>query len=1068
MSTDNFGLIVKEIAEKQGVSQVELAARSGMSRVQINRIMSGNYANVRTETRQSIATALGMNVDDFASADAIQVYSRKMREKHLAKSLAGLGFAELQKQPLNTFYVPPAGVIGPFEKCGKTLFFGQGMPESRSTEEPAPAVQQILANKRVVVLGAPGAGKTTLLQFLATESAAGKLGIAEIPIVVRLPEFALAIQEQPSLTIVDWVISQAETMECPQLLDPLLDRLKNHPGTVLAMFDGLDEVPGSESPESNGFRVENIRGQVIDAILRFVSEFRSQRFVVTSRLNGFDESPWSELEFRRLTLQEYGDDQIRDAVAKWSTILSNSKHEPAVKIANELTDAIFENPRVKQLAGNPLILTILILMCKARGYALPRRRVDLYEKVAEVFLDSWETSKRKEHGFREIGNIDLEPRELKWLIAELALAMQKAGLFTAHRWWVIDHLRNTLCNRLGFDSLTARKQADPILRFISARAGLFDEQMPSVFAFTHRTMQEYFAAFGLIEDSKVDPVHMGLTKLVRPHLYHPEWAEVVRLIAAQLSPSQAEEFLKIIVDDPDPTGRFLRRGELLAIQCLGDGATVSDRQFVKRTLQSLENLGQSHWLGITMQVFRNLRSLNGTRYEQLAEETTNRILEIAKEKLSEDEWRSLVFSARCANRIVLKFPKEENESPVLSHRFTAEDLEKEDYFPNFSLFAKDQARWQTLAGKWLDSKEVSDEAKEAIVWFMQYAFDGDAELRKKIRIRLKHTLTSKLADRVRAAAARALGSIPPGGIDVSSILTKRFTDENESTTVRSACALGLERSAAKDERVRDLLLNCVRNEKEEDSLKRAAAYALEEAAGESTLVASSLFEIAIMNPPSPLSIACISSLSSVCKTYYSSLVEWLNESSVRAVSAGRVLSEAYTAGGLEWNDDIVHRVEERLIASGTGSSNEHRPCFHILASISNLCDARERRSGMRVEDVVAGALRPYAKDIRYAFIFGSVARNCQDQDSDIDLMLIGNITLKSIAPAIKQMESILGREVNPTPYTMESFVVKREEPSPFIVDVMAKSKIFIEVQGRVPTEEEFNDDIRAMGTKSLA
>ncbi len=1068
MSTDNFGLIVKEIAEKQGISQGELASRSGMSRVQINRIMSGNYANVRTDTRQSIATALGMNVDDFAGIDAIQVYSRKMREKHLVKSLAGLGFAELQKQPLNTFYVPPAGVIGPFEKCGKTMFFSPDMPESRSAEEPAPAVQQILANKRVVVLGVPGAGKTTLLQFLATESASGQLGIAEIPIVVRLPEFALALQEQPSLTVVDWVISQAETMECPQLLDPLLDRLKNHPGTVLAMFDGLDEVPGSESPESNGFRVENIRGQVIDAISKFVSEFRSQRFVVTSRLNGFDESPWSELEFRRLTLQEYGDDQIRDAVSKWSTILSNSKHEPAVKIASELTDAIFENPRVKQLAGNPLILTILILMCKARGYALPRRRVDLYEKVAEVFLDSWETSKRKEHGFREIGNIDLEPRELKWLIAELALAMQKAGLFTAHRWWVIDHLRNTLCNRLGFDSLTARKQADPILRFISARAGLFDEQMPSVFAFTHRTMQEYFAAFGLIEDSKVDPVHMGLTKLVRPYLYHPEWAEVVRLIAAQVSPSQAEEFLKIIVDDPDPTGRFLRRGELLAIQCLGDGATVSDRQFVKRMLQSLENLGQSPWLGITMQVFRNVRSLRGTRYEQLAEETTNRILDIAKEKLSEDEWRSLTFSARCANRIVITVPKDETESPVLSHRFTAGDFAKEEYFPNFSLFAKDQARWQTLAGKWLDNNDVPDEAKEAIVWFMQYAFDGDAELRKKIRIRLKHTLTSNQADRVRVAAARALGTIPPGGIDVSSILAKRFTDKNESITVRSACALGLERSAAKDASIRDLLLNYVRDENVEDSLRRAAAYALEEAAGECTVVASSLYEIAIKNPPSSLSLACISSLSSVCEAYFHSFVEWLNESSMRSVSAGRVLSDAYTAGELDWNDDMARRIEEQLITSGAGPSAEHRPCFHILAAISNLCDARERRSGMRVEDVIAAALRPYAKDIRYAFIFGSVARNDQDRDSDIDLMLIGNITLKSITPAIKQMESTLGREVNPTPYTMESFVNKRLEQSPFISDVMAKLKIFIELQGRVPAEEEFIDDIRTMGTESLA
>ena len=351
---------------------------------------------------------------------------------------------------------------------------------------------------------------------------------------------------------------------------------------------------------------------------------------------------------------------------------------------------------------------------------------------------------------------------------------------------------------------------------------------------------------------------------------------------------------------------------------------------------------------------------------------------------------------------------------------------------------------------------------------LPFAFDGNAELRKKIRIRLKHTLTSNLADTVRAAAARALGTIPPGGIDVSSILAKRFTDKDESLTVRSACALGLERSAAKDASIRDMLLNYVRDENAEDSLRRAAAYALEEAASEFNMVASSLYEIAIKNPPTPLSLACISSLSSVCEAYFHSFVEWLNESSMRSVSAGRVLSEAYTAGDLDWNDDMARRIEEQLITSGTGPSAEHRPCFHMLAAISNLCDARERRSGMRVEDVIAAALRPYAKHIRYAFIFGSVARNDQDRDSDIDLMLIGNITLKSITPAIKQMESTLGREVNPTPYTMESFLNKRLEQSPFIIDVMAKSKIFIELQGRVPAEEEFIDDIRSMGTESLA
>ena len=38
MQNDDFGMIVREIAAKQGISQVELAERSSVSRVQINRI----------------------------------------------------------------------------------------------------------------------------------------------------------------------------------------------------------------------------------------------------------------------------------------------------------------------------------------------------------------------------------------------------------------------------------------------------------------------------------------------------------------------------------------------------------------------------------------------------------------------------------------------------------------------------------------------------------------------------------------------------------------------------------------------------------------------------------------------------------------------------------------------------------------------------------------------------------------------------------------------------------------------------------------------------------------------
>ena len=1059
MTTKNFGELVREIAEKQGISQVELADRSNVSRVQINRIFSGTSANVRPATRSRIAAALGLDEKQIRDADVLQSYRKMVLEKHLIQSLAGLGFAELQRQPLNTFYVPPLGVrnsiISDLAQDSARL---SAFSETGRKEKPRSAVELILATDRSVVLGVPGSGKTTLIQFLATESASGNLGQLDLPIVVRLPEFALALQEQANLNFFDWFVSRAEEFGCFDVADPVERRLANSPGSLLFLFDGLDEVPDTNDARSG----------VVNSIESFVNQYPEQRYVITSRLNGFDANPWGKCGFLRITLQEYGEDQIRTAVQKWSTILSNSKSEPAAKIADELSNAIFENPRVKQLAGNPLILTILILMCKARGYALPRRRVDLYAKVTEVFLDSWEASKRKEFGFRETGSIDLDTRELNWLIAELALAMQRACLVTAHRWWIIDHLRETLCDRIGFDAHTAKKQCDPILRFISARAGLLEERLPGVFAFTHRTMQEYFAAIGLIEEAEIDPVKAGLCVLMRPYLYHPEWSEVVRLVAAQVNPPRAEDLLKSIVEDPDPAGRFLRRGALLAFGCLADGATVANRRFTQSLFDSLEELGRSHWLGITMEFLDVLQTLSGTRHEEAATEVRTKILESAKRSLSDEEFRSLAFAAEGPMRIELETTPEEGDAPVLKRPVTAGDFEEVSYFPNFELFNEDPDRWQVLAGLWIERDDVDESAKKLLIWHMLYSPKENRKYRKRRRIRLKKILQSAKSDTIKATAARALGNLPIGQRDAVRYLLKRFVNVAEAEVVRVACAIGLTKAAATRGDVQQALIECLTDNTQSEQVRRFSALGLEQAARNSNKVARLLLEIARSKPCDLVAAACVSALESVGEVYIGDYLGWVDEASVRSHAAAMVLAELYASGRAEWNSDAVRRVEEKLISTASDEACPEEPSPQSLSAIQSLVSARERLGGLRMESVISEKLRRHHDKISYAFVYGSVARNDQELDSDIDLMLIGTVTLKEISRAIKEIQSTLGRQVNPTVYSIQNFATKRDEGNPFIEDVMRKPKLFIEVENHIPTEEELLNELGTVEAERLA
>src|SRR5215469_18339711 len=56
-----------------------------------------------------------------------------------------------------------------------------------------------------------------------------------------------------------------------------------------------------------------------------------------------------------------------------------------------------------------------------------------------------------------------------------------------------------------------------------------------------------------------------------------------------------------------------------------------------------------------------------------------------------------------------------------------------------------------------------------------------------------------------------------------------------------------------------------------------------------------------------------------------------------------------------------------------------------------------------------GAFRPFAEKIVYSFVYGSIARREEHATSDVDLMLIGNVSLGDLSPALRKVEKRLGR-----------------------------------------------------------
>jgi len=82
-------------------------------------------------------------------------------------------------------------------------------------------------------------------------------------------------------------------------------------------------------------------------------------------------------------------------------------------------------------------------------------------------------------------------------------------------------------------------------------------------------------------------------------------------------------------------------------------------------------------------------------------------------------------------------------------------------------------------------------------------------------------------------------------------------------------------------------------------------------------------------------------------------------------------------------------------------------------------------------------------EIDFAFIYGSVASGKDTAKSDIDVMVIGEISLEDLLRLIAGTEDVLGREVNPSLFGREEIINRLKEKDPFILNVMHEPRILL-------------------------
>lgn len=137
----------------------------------------------------------------------------------------------------------------------------------------------------------------------------------------------------------------------------------------------------------------------------------------------------------------------------------------------------------------------------------------------------------------------------------------------------------------------------------------------------------------------------------------------------------------------------------------------------------------------------------------------------------------------------------------------------------------------------------------------------------------------------------------------------------------------------------------------------------------------------------------------------------------------------------------LKRMEQASLLRSSRSGNQVRykanracPIFPELQGIV--------RKTVGLADVLRAALDPLSKRIEVAFVFGSVARGEEGPASDIDLMVVGNVSFDDVVVTLHPLHERLGREINAVVMKRPEFRRRLKEGS-FVARVMGGEKLML-------------------------
>jgi hypothetical protein len=359
---------------------------------------------------------------------------------------------------------------------------------------------------RSVLLGDPGGGKTTATNVLAHQLAGDPDG--KVPFLVTLRDYAAKHPPIRSVTghIEDTLATFYQCPAPPGAVDRLLVT-----GRAIVIFDGLDELLDTSR-----------RADVTTRVERFCEEYPLTPVLVTSRLIGYDQARLDDAQFTCYRLGRFGDEQVAEYARKWFALDKDARPGDAEAF-------LAESAGVPDLRSNPLMLSLMCILYRGEG-SLPRDRAGVYEQCANLLFRKWDERRRIHRELRAGRLVEAALRHLAWWVFtrdEPQPAVTERELVTE---------TTSFLHGRGFESQEeAADAAREFVEFCRDRMWVFTDVGTTadgerLYAFTHRTFLEYFAAARL---ASVSDTPEDLARALAPRIAVDQW-QVVGELAFQL------------------------------------------------------------------------------------------------------------------------------------------------------------------------------------------------------------------------------------------------------------------------------------------------------------------------------------------------------------------------------------------------------------------------------------------------------------------------------------------------------------------------------------------------------